>query len=230
MLNWSELTDVSSLTYEENFQKQLIKNYCNNICSMRIRGMDEETGTASDDLKDMSKNIKGLTGISVFTDETNKTYKSTFDILKQISGVYNTLSDKSQAEVLELLAGKRQGNVVAAALKNFSSIDKAMTVQANSAGGAMREQATVLDSVATHVNTLKETFVGLGQSLLDSGFLKGLIDIGTTGVSGLKGLIDTLGTIPTLAGAASIALSAMSKNAGISKEKYAPHSCKRRSA
>lgn len=75
--------------------------------SMRIRGMNEDTGEADDSLKDLSKSIKGITGVSIFTDETNQTYKSTYKILQDISKVYNGLSDKSQAKVLELIAGNK---------------------------------------------------------------------------------------------------------------------------
>ena len=75
--------------------------------SMRIRGMNEDTGEADDSLKDLSKSIKGLTGVSIFTDETNQTYKSTYKILQEVSKVYGSLSDKSQAQVLELIAGNK---------------------------------------------------------------------------------------------------------------------------
>ena len=75
--------------------------------SMRIRGMNEDTGEADDSLKDLSKSIKGLTGVSIFTDETNQTYKSTYKILQDVSKVYSGLSDKSQAKVLELIAGNK---------------------------------------------------------------------------------------------------------------------------
>ena len=128
--------------------------------SMRIRGIDEETGTTTKELKAMANSIKELSGVSVFTDDTKQTYKSTYQILQEISKVFDKLSDKSQATLLEDLAGKRQGNVVASILTNFSTAEKAMSVQANSAGGALREQATYMDSISAHANKLKETFVG----------------------------------------------------------------------
>lgn len=73
--------------------------------SMRLRGYDEETEQLSDDLKSLSGDIADLTkstqhpmGVSIFTDETRTTYKSTYQILKDISGIYDELSDKQQAE------------------------------------------------------------------------------------------------------------------------------------
>lgn len=181
--------------------------------SMRIRGMDEETGQASEDLKDMSNSIKGLTGVSLFTDSTNQTYKSTYEILKDISKVYDQLSDKKQAQVLELIAGKRQGNFVSSILTNFTSAEKALEVQANSAGGALREQETYLNSINAHVNTFKETFVGMSQDVLNSDLIKFFVDLGTTGLNALTGINNQFGTIPTLIATATAALSGF-KNAG----------------
>ena len=53
---------------------------------------DEESEELSDDLKNISGEIADLTktaktpgGISLFTDDTRQTYKSTYQILKEIS-------------------------------------------------------------------------------------------------------------------------------------------------
>ena len=41
----------------------------------------------------------------MFTDETKQTYKSTYQLLKEISEIYHDLTDKEQAGLLEALAG-----------------------------------------------------------------------------------------------------------------------------
>ena len=74
-------------------------------------------------LSQKARNGKG--GISLFTDETKETYKSTYQILKEISEIWDQLSDKNQAKLLEKLAGKRGGQVVAGLLTNFSAAEKA---------------------------------------------------------------------------------------------------------
>lgn len=72
--------------------------------SMRIRGYDEETEQLSEDLSNLTGEIANLTkttsapgGLSLFTDDTKETYKSTYQILKEISGIWDELSDKNQA-------------------------------------------------------------------------------------------------------------------------------------
>lgn len=82
--------------------------------SMRLRGYDEETESYTNDVEVLSGKIADLTktastpgGISLFTDETKTTYKSTVQLLREISAIYDDLSDKTQAELLEVIAGRR---------------------------------------------------------------------------------------------------------------------------
>lgn len=72
---------------------------------------DEETEELSDDLKTISGDIYDLTrvnggeGITIFSDAAKTTYKSTYQILKEIAGVWDELTDKQQADLLEKLGG-----------------------------------------------------------------------------------------------------------------------------
>lgn len=82
--------------------------------------LDEETEEALEDfdllkgkIADLTKTAKTPGGISLFTDETKQTYKSTYQLLKEIADIYHDLTDKQQAELLETLAGKRGGQVLA---------------------------------------------------------------------------------------------------------------------
>lgn len=82
--------------------------------SMRLRGYDETTEEYSNDVEVLSGKIADLTktastpgGISLFTDSSKTTYKSTIQLLREISAIYDDLSDKTQAELLEVLAGRR---------------------------------------------------------------------------------------------------------------------------
>ena len=80
--------------------------------SMRIRGYDEQTEEYIGNVEVLSGKIADLTktadrpgGVSLFTDETKQTFKSTTQLLRDISEVYDDLTDKQQAELLEKLAG-----------------------------------------------------------------------------------------------------------------------------
>ena len=79
---------------------------------MRIRGYDETTEEYTGDIEELSGKIADLTksaqhpnGISLFTDSSKTEYKSTIQLLRDISQIYNELTDKQQAGLLEALAG-----------------------------------------------------------------------------------------------------------------------------
>lgn len=81
--------------------------------SMRLRGYDEEVEAYTKDVEELSGEIANLTktastpgGISLFTDANKTTYKSTYQLLKEISKIYDQLDDKTQAKLLEAIAGR----------------------------------------------------------------------------------------------------------------------------
>lgn len=152
--------------------------------SMRIRGYDEETEELSEDLQNISGDIADLTkvagksgGISLFTDETKTTYKSTYQLLKEISEIYHDLTDKQQAALLEKLAGKRGGQVLAGILNDFSEVERAMSEIEQSAGSADKEMGIIQESLDYKINALKETWTGIFQNLIDRGVIGDIIDI-----------------------------------------------------
>lgn len=165
--------------------------------SLRVRSMDEETGQFDETLKDIGSTIKDISGVSVFTDDTQQTYKSTYKLLDEIQKVYGKLSDENQADILELLAGKRQANQVAAILANWTTAEEALTVQAESAGGAMREQNTYMDSIAAKVNTFKETATGMWQNLISTDDIKGVVEVGTQLLNVIDSLLNGFGGLGT---------------------------------
>ena len=173
--------------------------------SMRIRGYDEETEEYIGNVEELSGKIADLTktaskpgGISLFTDANKTTYKSTYQLLKDISEIYNELSDKQQAGLLEALAGKRQGQIVAATIKNFGAAEKALDNMANSAGSAEAELVTYQESAEYLFNQFKETFTSIAQNSVKRDDLKNLIKFGTSMLGIVDKTVEKLGLIPTI--------------------------------
>lgn len=173
--------------------------------SMRIRGYDEELESYTDDLANLSGTIADLTktasspqGISLFTDESKTTYKSTYQILKDISEIYDELDDKTQAQLLEALAGKRQGQAVAAIINNFENAEKSMNSMANSAGNAMQEMEVIYDSMDYKLNQTQETATGIAQNLFGREDMKLVIDVFNEFIGLLDKATDKLGLFGTL--------------------------------
>lgn len=168
--------------------------------SMRIRGYDEEVEAYTEELENLKGEIADLTktaktpgGISLFTDETKETYKSTYKILEEISTIWNDLTDKNQAQLLEVLAGKRNGQALAALISNFKSAQESMDLMANSAGNAEKEMSVIMDSLDFKLNRLSETGTSIAQNLFKRDDMKTVIDDLTSVMSVIDSLTSKLG-------------------------------------
>lgn len=82
--------------------------------SMRIRGYDETTNeyvggveVLDGAIANLTKTAKnGFSGVSLFADKAKTEFKSTTQIMRDIAEIYNDLDDKTQARLLEKLAGE----------------------------------------------------------------------------------------------------------------------------
>lgn len=93
-------TAITEITRDAQNAGQVMKTM-----SMRIRGIDEETEEYSGEVAELTGKIADLTktaqhpmGISLFTDESKTTYKSPVQILREISQIYDEMTDKDQAK------------------------------------------------------------------------------------------------------------------------------------
>lgn len=183
--------------------------------SMRIRGYDEETEEYSEGvveltgaIADLTKTAKTPGGISLFEKDDTETYRSTYDILSDIAEIWDDLTDKNRASLLETLFGKRQAQIGSAILSNFDQARSAIEKMEQSAGSAGREMEKIEQSLEYRLNELKETWVGVVQNLFRSDDMKGVITLLQT-LSDMVdvltkhlGLLGTTGLAVTIAGLA----------------------------
>lgn len=181
--------------------------------SMRVRGYDEETEEYIGNVEELAGTIADLTktastpgGISLFSDEAKTEYKSTRQLLQEISEIYDQLTDKDQAALLEALAGKRNGQAVAAILNNFDTVISSLESMANSAGNAEAEMSVAMDSIDYKLNKVKETGTGIAQNLFANEDMKSILDIISSLGNGLDWLTEKLGLLKSIGlGASAIA-------------------------
>lgn len=170
--------------------------------ALRLRGMNEETEELDESLKTIKGDLYELTGVSIMEDEN--TYKSTYQILKEISEVWDSLTDATRSDALELMFGKQRSNIGAAVLKNFSAAEKAMELMANSAGNANAELSVVVDSIEYKMNRLAETSTGIAQNLFNREDMKTVLDTINSLGKGIDWLTDKLGLFGTLGAGAGL--------------------------
>ena len=137
-----------------------------------------------------------MTGVDLT--DTNGQFRSTYDILLDISKVWDTLDTKQQALLLENIAGKTQANVLASILQNAETIGKAYGDLIKSAGSAEAEQAAYMDSIAGKANALKENFRGIFYDLIDSDMVKGVLDTSNSILESYRNVAGAMGDLPTL--------------------------------
>lgn len=172
---------------------------------MRIRGYDEETEeyvggveVLSGKISDLTKTTDDFGGVSLFKDGDKNTFKSTTELLRDISEIYDDLTDKQQAGLLEALGGKRQGQIIAAILNNFDAVEKSLGTMENSAGNAEKEMSVIMDSLDYKINQLKETGTGLFQNIFQTDDMGNIISLLTGLLNLLNGLTDTFGFLGTV--------------------------------
>ena len=173
---------------------------------MRLRGYNEETEELDNGLKNIKGDIADLTktaktpgGISIYSDETTKELKSTKQLLGEIADIYDDLTDKQQAELLEKIGGKRGGQVVGSLLRNWEAVDKAMENMENSAGSADREMTKIEQGWDYKLNKLGETWVGVLQKMVDRKGFGSFFDMLQKMSDGVSALTDTFGGLSTAA-------------------------------
>lgn len=187
---------------------------------MRIRGAKSELEDAGLDTEGMVEStsklrdiILSMTGVDIMIDED--TFKSTYDIIKEIGVVWKDLSDIDQASLLETLAGKRQASIVAAALNNYTRLDEVLRLSTDSAGESAKAQEEVAKGISYAFEQVKIAFTELSEAFMSSDFLKAFAKSAQTALEVVTKLIKTFGTLPTLLGG--VALGASFKNFGIFK-------------
>lgn len=159
---------------------------------------DESTEGMADSVSKLRDKILTLTDGSVDIQLDDNNFKSTYQILKEISSVWEELKNKSDvdaAALTELLGGKRNANVVAALLENFDVAEKALASSSNSANSATRENEKVLESIQGRINEVKASFEDMAQKLIGSDFVKTVIDIGSFILDCINNIIDGVSVI-----------------------------------
>lgn len=176
------------------------------VVSMRIRSATAELEEAGEDTDgvvkstaDLQKMIKSMTGYDIL-EKDGKTFKSIYNIVLNISKVWNKLSDTNQSALLQALAGKQQSNALSAALSNSKLLEKSYKEAMNSAGSAEEEQQKYQKSIKYSIEQNKAKLEELSNDFLSSDLLKGVIDAGGKFIDILDAIISKLHLIPTLLG------------------------------
>lgn len=165
-----------------------------------LEALGEEVDDNIDSISKVQTQILNLTHgkVNIFDDTGN--FRNYYDIMKEISSIYDDLQATERASLDEILFGKRGANQGAALISAFQSgqIEKAYQTAINSAGSAYKEQERWMESLQAKTAQLEAAWQSLSETILNSDFLKGLIDSGTIALNVLDNITSTIGTLNTL--------------------------------
>lgn len=171
--------------------------------SMRIRGAKtemEELGLETDGMVEstatLQEEIMALSGVDIMKDKD--TFKSTYQILDELAVKWQDLTDIQQASITELIAGKRQGNIVSALMSNFDTARRATETAVNSTGSALKEQEEYEKGIEYSLKRLEASFQEFANHILDSSFIKGIVDFGNSAINVIDKITSKLGSLGTI--------------------------------
>lgn len=159
-----------------------------------------EVDGMANSVSELRSELKSLTGVDIMLDSKN--FKSTYQIMKELSQVWSGLSDVTQANVTEMIGGKRNANAVSAILNNFDVAESSMESAANSANVAWEENDEWLNSIQGRLNQLDASFQALSTDVLDSDLVKTVVSLATGLTKAADAMIKFTGAIPMSAGIA----------------------------
>lgn len=183
--------------------------------AMKITGSAD---TASDILNNITGNIQDngpviseLTktpvmpdGISLFTDETNETYKTTYRILSDIASVWEQLDSGSQAEIISTVSGGENIQPVTQLIESFDTARQSVILMSDSAGNAIQSINESTDGLNAKLNTLSETGAGIAQNLFGGKDMETATDAVNALGNALEWITEKLGLFGTMAAGAGL--------------------------
>ena len=178
-----------------------------------IEELGEDSDGAASSVSELRDTLLALTNQKVDILDGDS-YKSTYDILKEMAGVWDDMSQMNRQGALFAMAGMNHANTLASIITNFKDVEAAYEVSLNeSFGSADKENAKFLNSVEGRMQQFQSSMQKLSSHTFSSDFLKGFISAGQGVVDILDKMAQSGTLIPGIIGAISAALGSF-KNIG----------------
>lgn len=132
--------------------------------------------------------------------DSQNSFRDFDEVLTETASNWNNYSEVQQKAIANAFAGTDHMGNFLVLMENFSTAQKYTETSLNSSGQAMETFSDYQDSVAAHMERLQNAFIGLSNTLVDSGVINFFIDLGTTGVKNLDAIISGLKYISSFGG------------------------------
>ena len=132
------------------------------------------------------------TKLGISLKDSDGQLRSTYDILKDLSAKWNTLSSDQQNYIALTSAGSNQVQNFQALMANFSTAITATDTAYNSTGSAMEENGKAMESLSKKINLLKSSFDSMVN---EGGTLNSFFKIIITGTTYLLKFVNDAGLL-----------------------------------
>lgn len=166
--------------------------------SSELEAMGEDTEFACETLSDYRDLVLGLTNNKVNIVGNDGEYKSTYEILKDISEVWDEMNSMEQSALMKALFGTRQANIGSSILENFDIAKDVMKSAEEASGSALKEQENYEKGIQYSLDRLIAKFQEFSNHILDSKLIKGVVDFGTTTIDVVDKVTSALGSLGTI--------------------------------
>lgn len=165
---------------------------------LETEGMVESTAKLRDE-------ILAVAGVDIL-DATGRNFKSVTQIMRELAQVWDKLDEVQKNGLLDKIAGKRGAVAVSAALQNWDIVEDTIKGASIESVGSMDKQLEIYNqSIQASLNEFKVAFQELSTDLLNSNFIKGIIDAGTDIIHIIDELVKHIGVLGTAITALGIA-------------------------
>lgn len=145
----------------------------------------ETTDLSDEDVEAISKIEMAYKSVGVEIRKSATEFRNLDDILYELSGKWDTLTDIQKSNISYLSAGVRQTNIFKALMENMGRAQELTNEASEGYGATLRANEKYMDSYTGKMNTLKGVWQEFASSLVESGSIKTFIDM-------LTGLLSTL--------------------------------------
>lgn len=169
----------------------------------RLHSIQEDGGIAVSNAARLQNVFARATeGTVNIIDQENGRLRNTYDVLKDLSRVWELLGQAQQQTIISE-AGLDQRSSLEALMANWEAVEHASGSAATSFGHADQENQKYVASINGRLAGLNSAFEKLAVHTMESSFLKGTIDAGTKVIEIIDLIVDKIGVLtPLLAGTA----------------------------
>lgn len=162
---------------------------------MNIRQIKGETEDGElidgESIANAAKALREFAGIDTMA---NGELRKGSEILAELAGKWDTLSDVQKSAIAQNVAGVRQANILLALMDNWGTYEKMMAEYANAAGSAMQENERYLEGWQAKTDKLNAAWTKFVANTISSDFIKFFLDA-TSAILGFGG---SLGNVTLL--------------------------------